>query len=230
MFAILVVEDDWSLQKVISTKLGQEGYHVHAASNGQEALNYLENTHIDLMVADIMMPVMDGYSLVKLLRESGQQLPILMMTAKSQFESLEEAFELGVDDYLVKPIILSELVLRIKALLRRVRLEHEQELQLANCKLQYQSLTLTDLKTGRIEQLPPKEFYVLYKLLSTPQKIFTRLDLLDDIWGMEEDYDERVVDACIKRIRQKCKDYQDFDIITIRGLGYKGQINHGQTS
>ncbi|MGP6388966.1 response regulator transcription factor [Streptococcus dysgalactiae] len=230
MFAILVVEDDWSLQKVISTKLGQEGYNVHVASNGQEALNYLENTHIDLMVADIMMPVMDGYSLVKLLRESGQQLPILMMTAKSQFESLEEAFELGVDDYLVKPIILSELVLRIKALLRRVRLEHEQELQLANCKLQYQSLTLTDLKTGRIEQLPPKEFYVLYKLLSTPQKIFTRLDLLDDIWGMEEDYDERVVDACIKRIRQKCKDYQDFDIITIRGLGYKGQINHGQTS
>ncbi|WP_269760748.1 response regulator transcription factor [Streptococcus dysgalactiae] len=230
MFAILVVEDDWSLQKVISTKLGQEGYHVHVASNGQEALNYLENTHIDLIVADIMMPVMDGYSLVKLLRESGQQLPILMMTAKSQFESLEEAFELGVDDYLVKPIILSELVLRIKALLRRVRLEHEQELQLANCKLQYQSLTLTDLKTGRIEQLPPKEFYVLYKLLSTPQKIFTRLDLLDDIWGMEEDYDERVVDACIKRIRQKCKDYQDFDIITIRGLGYKGQINHGQTS
>ncbi|MCY7208756.1 response regulator transcription factor [Streptococcus dysgalactiae] len=212
------------------TKLGQEGYHVHVASNGQEALNYLENTHIDLMVADIMMPVMDGYSLVKLLRESGQQLPILMMTAKSQFESLEEAFQLGVDDYLVKPIILSELVLRIKALLRRVKLEHEQELQLANCKLQYQSLTLTDLATGRIEQLPPKEFYVLYKLLSTPQKIFTRLDLLDDIWGMEEDYDERVVDACIKRIRQKCKDYQDFDIITIRGLGYKGQINHGQTS
>lgn len=182
------------------------------------------------MVADIMMPVMDGYSLVKLFRESGQQLPILMMTAKSQFESLEEAFELGVDDYLVKPIILSELVLRIKALLRRVKLEHEQELQLANCKLQYQSLALTDLKTSRIEQLPPKEFYVLYKLLSTPQKIFTRLDLLDDIWGTEEDYDERVVDACIKRIRQKCKDYQDFDIITIRGLGYKGQINHGQTS
>lgn len=182
------------------------------------------------MVADIMMPVMDGYSLVKLFRESGQQLPILMMTAKSQFESLEEAFELGVDDYLVKPIILSELVLRIKALLRRVKLEHEQELQLANCKLQYQSLAFTDLKTSRIEQLPPKEFYVLYKLLSTPQKIFTRLDLLDDIWGMEEDYDERVVDACIKRIRQKCKDYQDFDIITIRGLGYKGQINHGQTS
>ncbi|MGP6383326.1 response regulator transcription factor [Streptococcus dysgalactiae subsp. equisimilis] len=212
------------------TKLGQEGYHVHVASNGQEALNYLENTHIDLMVADIMMPVMDGYSLVKLLRESGQQLPILMMTAKSQFESLEEAFQLGVDDYLVKPIILSELVLRIKALLRRVKLEHEQELQLANCKLQYQSLALTDLKTSRIEQLPSKEFYVLYKLLSTPQKIFTRLDLLDDIWGMEEDYDERVVDACIKRIRQKCKDYQDFDIITISGLGYKGQINHGQTS
>ncbi|KKC19435.1 MULTISPECIES: response regulator transcription factor [Streptococcus] len=212
------------------TKLGQEGYHVHVASNGQEALNYLENTHIDLMVADIMMPVMDGYSLVKLFRESGQQLPILMMTAKSQFESLEETFQLGVDDYLVKPIILSELVLRIKALLRRVKLEHEQELQLANCKLQYQSLALTNLKTSRIEQLPPKEFYVLYKLLSTPQKIFTRLDLLDDIWGMEEDYDERVVDACIKRIRQKCKDYQDFDIITIRGLGYKGQINHGQTS
>lgn len=182
---------------------------------------------MDLLISDIMMPVMDGYSLVKALRETKHTLPILMITAKSQLESLEEAFTLGVDDYMVKPIRLEELALRVRALLRRAQLETEKVLRFPHTKLDYNALTLTDLETDTVYQIPKKEFYVLYKLLSNPEKIFTRLDLLDDIWGMEEDLDERLVDACIKRVRQKFKDNPDFDIVTIRGLGYKGTVKNG---
>ena len=150
-----------------------------------------------------------------------------MITAKSQLESLEEAFTLGVDDYMVKPIRLEELTLRVRALLRRAQLETEKVLRFPHTKLDYNALTLRDLETDTAYQIPKKEFYVLYKLLSNPEKIFTRLDLLDDIWGMEEDLDERLVDACIKRVRQKFKDNPDFDIVTIRGLGYKGTVKNG---
>ena len=174
-----------------------------------------------------MMPVMDGYALVKVLRETKHTLPILMITAKSQLESLEEAFKLGVDDYMVKPIRLTELVLRVQALLRRAQLETEKLLRFEHTRLDYNALTLTDLERDEVYQIPRKEFYLLYKLLSNPEKIFTRLDLLDDIWGMEEDLDERLVDACIKRVRQKFKENKDFEIVTIRGLGYKGTIKNG---
>lgn len=224
MFHILVAEDDQSLNKIITTKLKQSNFHVYSVANGQEVLDILDQQQIDLLITDIMMPVMDGYTCVKLLREADYDLPILMMTAKSQFESLEQAFKVGVDDYLVKPIRLQELVIRVKALLRRAQLEANQVLTFPHTKLDYQELTVTKLDTGEIEQVPLKEFYVLYKLLSRPEKIFTRLDLLDDIWGMGDDKDERLVDACIKRIRQKFKDNPDFEIMTVRGLGYKGKV------
>ena len=212
---------------MISTKLKQENYSVYTAQNGQEALNLMEKQQIDLVISDIMMPEMDGYEFVQTLRETKYTLPILMITAKSQLESLEEAFKLGVDDYMVKPLRLEELVLRVKALLRRSQLEADKVLTFTNTRLDYNALTMTDLTTGEQVQIPPKEFFLLYKLLSHPEKIFTRLDLLDDIWGMEEDYDERLIDACIKRIRQKLKGNEDFDIVTVRGLGYKGTIKHG---
>ena len=173
-----------------------------------------------------MMPEMDGYEFVQTLRETKHTLPILMITAKSQLESLEAAFKLGVDDYMVKPLRLEELVLRVKALLRRSQLEAEKVLTFTHTRLDYNALTMTDLTTGEQVQIPPKEFFLLYKLLSYPEKIFTRLDLLDDIWGMEEDYDERLIDACIKRLRQKLKGNEDFDIVTVRGLGYKGTMKH----
>lgn len=227
MFSILVCEDDFAIKTMISTKLKQENYSVYTAQNGQEALNLMEKQQIDLVISDIMMPEMDGYEFVQILRETKYTLPILMITAKSQLESLEEAFKLGVDDYMVKPLRLEELVLRVKALLRRSQLEAEKVLTFAHTRLDYNALTMTDLTTGEQVQIPPKEFFLLYKLLSHPEKIFTRLDLLDDIWGMEEDYDERLVDACIKRIRQKLKGNEDFDIVTVRGLGYKGTIKHG---
>ncbi len=227
MFSILVCEDDFAIKTMISTKLKQENYSVYTAQNGQEALNLMEKQQIDLVISDIMMPEMDGYEFVQTLRETKYTLPILMITAKSQLESLEEAFKLGVDDYMVKPLRLEELVLRVKALLRRSQLEAEKVLTFTHTRLDYNALTMTDLATGEQVQIPPKEFFLLYKLLSHPEKIFTRLDLLDDIWGMEEDYDERLVDACIKRIRQKLKGNEDFDIVTVRGLGYKGTIKHG---
>ncbi len=227
MFSILVCEDDFAIKTMISTKLKQENYSVYTAQNGQEALNLMEKQQIDLVISDIMMPEMDGYEFVQTLRETKHTLPILMITAKSQLESLEEAFKLGVDDYMVKPLRLEELVLRVKALLRRSQLEAEKVLTFTHTRLDYNALTMTDLTKGEQVQIPPKEFFLLYKLLSYPEKIFTRLDLLDDIWGMEEDYDERLVDACIKRLRQKLKGNEDFDIVTVRGLGYKGTMKHG---
>ena len=227
MFRILVAEDDHAIRTLITTKLKQENYTIYTAENGEEALSVMEKHQVDLLISDIMMPVMDGYSIVKALRETKHTLPSLMITAKSQLESLEEAFTLGVDDYMVKPIRLEELALRVRALLRRAQLETEKVLRFPHTKLDYNALTLTDLETDTVYQIPKKEFYVLYKLLSNPEKIFTRLDLLDDIWGMEEDLDERLVDACIKRVRQKFKDNPDFDIVTIRGLGYKGTVKNG---
>ena len=227
MFSILVCEDDFAIKTMISTKLKQENYSVHTVQNGQEALNLMEKQQIDLVISDIMMPKMDGYEFVQTLRETKHTLPILMITAKSQLESLETAFKLGVDDYMVKPLRLEELVLRVKALLRRSQLEAEKVLTFTHTRLDYNALTTTDLTTGEQVQIPPKEFFLLYKLLSHPEKIFTRLDLLDDIWGMEEDYDERLIDACIKRLRQKLKGNEDFDIVTVRGLGYKGTMKHG---
>ena len=227
MFSILVAEDDHAIRTLISTKLKQENYTIYVAENGEEALSLMEKHQVDLLISDIMMPVMDGYALVKALRETKYTLPILMITAKSQLESLEEAFKLGVDDYMVKPIRLAELVLRVQALLRRAQLETQKVLHFEHTRLDYNALTLTDLESEEVYQIPRKEFYLLYKLLSNPEKIFTRLDLLDDIWGMEEAFDERLVDACIKRIRQKFKENKDFEIVTIRGLGYKGTIKNG---
>ena len=227
MFSILVCEDDFAIKTMISTKLKQENYSVYTVQNGREALKLMEKQQIDLVVSDIMMPEMDGYEFVQTLRETKHTLPILMITAKSQLESLEAAFKLGVDDYMVKPLRLEELVLRVKALLRRSQLEAEKVLTFTHTRLDYNALTMTELTTGEQVQIPPKEFFLLYKLLSHPEKIFTRLDLLDDIWGMEEDYDERLIDACIKRLRQKLKGNEDFDIVTVRGLGYKGTMKHG---
>lgn len=226
MFTILVAEDDFAINKMITTKLEQEHYTVHSVTNGQEALSVMENHQIDLIITDIMMPIMDGYSLLKTLRETLYKKPVLMITAKSQLESLETAFKLGVDDYLVKPIRLPELSLRVQALLRRSQLESDRQLSFKGSRLDFDAQTLTYLDSNERLQLPQKEFLLLYKLMSHPEKIFTRLDLLDDIWGMEEDRDERLVDACVKRLRQKIQNNPDFDILTVRGLGYKGSLRN----
>ncbi len=219
MFRILVVEDDTSLNKMICAKLSREGYETFPAFDGEEALEVMDREHIDLIISDIMMPKMDGYELTKVLRGTNYYLPILIITAKDQMEDMEKAFSAGTDDYMVKPIQLKEMVLRVKALLRRAQLENQKKIKIGNTELDYQALTVT--VNDKQYALPPKEFYLLFKLLNNPNKIFTRMELLDEIWGMEADTDERNVDAHIKKLRKKLGEDPDFEIITVRGLGYK---------
>lgn len=223
MFTILVVEDDIILNKMMCTKLRQEQYNVFFAYNGQEALDILDKEHIDLIISDIMMPNMDGYELTKELRNAKYQLPILMITAKDQLEDMEKGFIAGTDDYMIKPVNLKEMTLRIKALLRRAQLAYDKKLTIGDMILDYESLTVKI--NNLIYEMPPKEFYLLYKLLSNPNKIFTRMELLDEIWGIGTDSDERNVDAHIKKIRKKFESNSEFEIITVRGLGYKAKYN-----
>lgn len=222
MFSILVVEDDEILNKMICVKLGQEAYRVFAAFDGEQALELLDKEHIDLIICDIMMPKMDGYQLTKELRNASYTLPILMITAKNQMEDMERGFHAGTDDYMIKPINMKEMILRVKALLRRAQIANEKKLVIGNTILDYDALTVRIKEEGF--DLPPKEFYLLFKLLSNPNKIFTRQELMDEIWGMDSEADDRTVDSHIKKLRRKFEECPDFEIITIRGLGYKSKI------
>ena len=219
MFTILVAEDDASLNKMICAKLNKEQFKAIPAFDGEEALEVMGREHIDLIISDIMMPKMDGYELTKLLRDSRYYLPVLMITAKDQMEDMEKGFVAGTDDYMIKPINLKEMILRVKALLRRAQLENQKYIKIGNTELDYAGLTVT--VSGKTHEMPPKEFYLLFKLLNNPNKVFTRLELLDEIWGMGSNTDERNVDAHIKKLRKKFENVSDFEIITVRGLGYK---------
>lgn len=183
------------------------------------ALEILDIQHIDLIISDIMMPNMDGYELTKSLREASFNIPILMVTAKESFEDKEKGFLVGADDYMVKPINMDEMILRVAALLRRAKISTEHKLNVGDVVLDYESLTVTT--KDKNYELPKKEFYLLFKLLSYPKKIFTRQQLMDEIWGMDTDIDARTVDSHIKKLRKKFEDIEEFKIITIRGLGYK---------
>lgn len=220
MTNILLVDDNKKIRKLMEIYLKKDGFEVFHSENGEEALNILDNTKIDLIVADIMMPKMDGYELVKELRESDYELPILMVTAKDTYPDKKIGFELGVDDYMTKPIDMEELVLRVRALLRRSKISLDRCINIGDITLDYESMEVRTKSETII--LPKKEFYLLYKLLSYPKKIFTRRELMDDIWGFDSDADERTVDVHIKRLREKFKDIGEFEIITIRGLGYRG--------
>ncbi|XME01613.1 response regulator transcription factor [Lachnospiraceae bacterium C1.1] len=222
MFRILVVEDDRSLNKMICSKLKREEYITFSAYDGEEAIEVMDREHIDLIVTDIMMPKMNGYELIKLLRSTSYFLPVLIITAKDQIEDMEKAFSAGTDDYMIKPINLKEMVLRIRALLRRAQLENEKKIIIGNTELDYKALTMTS--DNITEELPPKEFYLLFKLLNNPGKIFTRTELLEEIWGADSDSDERNVDAHIKKIRKRISEKSGFDIETVRGLGYKAVL------
>jgi two-component system OmpR family response regulator len=216
---ILVVEDNTNLRKLMTARLEQEGYPIFQAENGEIALDILETQYIDLIICDIMMPHMNGYELTKSLRESNYNMPILMVTAKESFEDKEKGFLVGTDDYMVKPINMNEMVLRVGALLRRAKISTEHKLNVGDVVLDYDALTVT--MKDMVYELPKKEFYLLFKLLSYPKQIFTRQQLMDEIWGMDVDIDERTVDSHIKKLRKKLEKIQVFKIITIRGLGYK---------
>lgn len=224
MFNILVAEDNSDIRELFCTVLSDSGYQCFPASDGLEALEIMSQKYIDLIVADIMMPGMDGYELTKTLRASHMDLPILMVTAKDQFDDVQKGFRSGTDDYMIKPINVKELVLRVEALLRRARIQSEKKIVVGNTVLDYDALTVTI--HGEETILPQKEFYLLYKLLSYPNKIFTRPQLMDEIWGMFSETDERTVNTHINRLRDRFADCTDFEIITVRGLGYKAVKKH----
>ncbi len=222
MFKILVVEDDKNLRKLIVTCLEKARYTVFETHNGEEALDLMDKEYVDLIVTDIMMPEMDGYELIKSLREANYNTPILIITAKEDIEDKRQGFNLGADDYMVKPINIDELILRVKSLLRRSNQANERKIKIGEVELDYDKLEVK--KQEKVYQLTQKEFYLLYKLLSTPDTIYKRQDLIEEIWGLENDSDFRTVDVHIKRLREKLEDIKEFEIVTIRGIGYKAII------
>ncbi len=223
MFKVLVVEDDKNLRKLITTYLKRNGYITYEATNGVEALDLMDTKYVDLIISDIMMQEMDGYELTKSLRDANYTIPILLVTAKSTIADKKEGFLLGADDYMVKPINMEELLLRVKVLLKRANVANETKLIIGNMIIDYKQMSIS--YKGQNYQLAQKEFQLLYKLLSTPDTIFTRQELMEEIWGLESESDYRTVDVHIKRIREKLKDINEFEIITIRGIGYKAVIN-----
>ena len=219
MFSIMIVEDDANQRKLMQTVLEQYGYNVIAASDGVDALDTLDKKHVDLIILDIMMPRMDGFEFTDTLRRSGCNIPILMVSAKQSPVDKRRGFIIGTDDYMTKPVDEEEMVLRVGALLRRSKIANERKLTVGSTTLYYDSMTV-HTNEGDME-LPQKEFLLLFKLLSYPGKIFTRRQLMDEIWDMESESDERTVDVHISRLRDRYRKNTDFEISTVRGLGYK---------
>ena len=219
MFKILIAEDDLELRQLFQHVLTKNGYTVKGVSNGQEALDSLGQDYCDLVISDIMMPVMDGYELVRSLRDSGNHIPILMITAKDAFDDMRLGFLSGTDDYMVKPVNVNEMVLRVGALLRRAQMINDRRQVLGTTTMECDSLTVTT--DGKSMVLPQKEFMLLYKMASFPGKIFTRQQLMDDIWGYDSETDTHTVDVHIGRLRERFRDNPDFKIVTMRGVGYK---------
>ncbi len=219
MVQILVADDDKNTRLLLKAVLEAEGYGVHTAENGVDALAVLDREHIDLVVLDVMMPRMDGYEFTKTLREGNSNLPILMVSAKQLPDDKRKGFLVGTDDYMTKPIDEVEMLLRIRALLRRAQIANEHKITLGEVVLDHDSLTVS---RGDVRQeLPQKEFLLLYKLLSYPGKIFTRIQLMDEIWGMESDTGWETVTVHIGRLRKRFEGWPEFEIVSVRGLGYK---------
>ena len=218
MFKILIAEDDSELRQLFQHVLTKNGYAVTGVSNGEEALSAVEASYFDLIISDIMMPKMDGYELVRALREAGMTTPVMMITAKDAFDDMRLGFLSGSDDYMVKPVNVNEMVLRVGALLRRAQMANERRQVIGSTVLECDSLSV---HTGKETMtLPQKEFMQLYKMVSFPSRIFTRQQLMDDIWGYSE-ADTHTVDVHIGRLRERFRDNTDFKIVTMRGVGYK---------
>ncbi|MBO4938833.1 MAG: response regulator transcription factor [Oscillospiraceae bacterium] len=219
MLKILIAEDDLELRQLFRHVLIKNGYLVTGVGNGQEALDTLDSEYFDLIISDIMMPVMDGYTLVRLLREENINTPVLMITAKDAFDDMRLGFLSGTDDYMVKPVNVNEMVLRVGALLRRAQMINERRQVIGDTVLNCDSLTVTTACGSMI--LPQKEFMLLYKMVCFPGRIFTRQQLMDEIWGYDSGSDTHTVDVHIGRLRDRFRDSSDFRIVTMRGVGYK---------
>ena len=219
MFNILVVDDDRNTRILLKAVLESEKYNVFTANNGVDALKVLDSEHVDLVIVDIMMPKMDGYSLTETIRTSDSNLPILMISAKHLPADKKQGFLVGTDDYMTKPIDEDEMLLRIKALLRRAKIASERRLSVGEVVLDFDTLTVS--RGSEVVELPQKEFLLLYKLLSYPGKIFTRIQLMDEIWGADSDTGWETVTVHIGRLRKKFEGFEEFSIESVRGLGYK---------
>lgn len=219
MFQILVVDDDKNTRMLLKAVLEAENYKVLTAENGEEALAVMDRAHIDLVVLDVMMPKMDGYAFTQTLRESNNNLPILMVSAKQLPQDKRKGFLVGTDDYMTKPIDEEEMLLRIRALLRRARIVSERRIVVGDVVLDYDAMTVS--KNGESQELPQKEFLLLYKLLSYPGKIFTRIQLMDEIWGADSETGWETVTVHIGRLRRRFEGWPEFEIVSVRGLGYK---------
>ncbi|MDE6598527.1 MAG: response regulator transcription factor [Oscillospiraceae bacterium] len=219
MFSVLVCEDDKNIRRLMSEYLIRDGYTVTECEDGAEALESFGQGHVDLLITDVMMPAMDGFELVRELREAGFDTPVLMITARGTMEDKKTGFGCGADDYIVKPFDMEEMLLRAAALLRRAGTASEKRLAVRNTVLDYNDFSVSTAGTN--VSLPNKEFLILFKLLSQPNRIFTRTQLMDEIWGYDSDSSERTVDVHIRRLREKFESSPDFEIVTVKGLGYK---------
>ena len=219
MLKILIAEDDKELRQLFTHILAREGYSVKGVSDGEEALAALDGDYFDLIISDIMMPRLDGYELARSLRDAGNMTPMLMITARDSFDDMRRGFLAGVDDYMVKPINVNEMVLRVGALLRRAQMINDRRQVVGNTVMECDSLTVITEEGSQV--LPQKEFMLLYKMASFPGKIFTRQQLMDEIWGYDTESDTHTVDVHIGRLRDRFRDSRDFKIVTMRGVGYK---------
>ncbi len=223
MFKILIVDDNANTRKYLSAVMASEHFDVVTAVNGADALRVMEHEKVDLAIVDVMMPEIDGYELVRMLREVGNDLPVLMVSAKQLPADRKQGFKSGADDYITKPVDAEEMVLRIRALLRRSQIASERRIVLGNAVLDYESFTVKG--HGETVELPQKEFLLLYKLLSYPGQIFTRIQLMDEIWGVDSDSSPETVTVHIGRLRKRFEGWSEFDIVSVRGLGYKAVKN-----
>ena len=219
MLKILIAEDDRELRQLFTHVLTKQGYATTGVADGQQALDALDADYYDLIISDIMMPKVDGYALVQQLREAGNTTPVLMITARDSYDDMRIGFQSGTDDYMVKPINVNEMVLRVGALLRRAQMVSERRQTIGNTTLECDCLTVTE--EGEVTVLPQKEFMLLYKMAAFPGKIFTRQQLMDEIWGYDSPSDTHTVDVHIGRLRDRFRNSKDFKIVTIRGVGYK---------
>ena len=219
MHKILIAEDDRELRQLFSHVLTKNGFAAKGVPNGKEGLEAMETDYFDLIISDIMMPVMDGYEFIRQLRDAGNTTPVLMITARDAFDDMRTGFQAGTDDYMVKPVNVNEMVLRVQALLRRAQMINERRQVIGSTILECDSLTVVTENETMV--LPQKEFMLLYKMASFPGRIFTRQQLMDEIWGYDTDSDTHTVDVHIGRLRDRFRNSKDFKIVTMRGVGYK---------
>ena len=219
MLKILIAEDDRELRRLFAHVLIKNGYTVKEVANGKEALDAIDNEYFDLIISDIMMPVMDGYTLVRMLRDAGNNTPVMIITAKDAFDDMRLGFLSGSDDYMIKPVNVNEMVIRVQALLRRAQMINERKQTIGSTVRECDTFTVTTSEGTMV--LPQKEFMLLYKMASYPSRIFTRQQLMDDVWGFDSESDTHTVDVHIGRLRDRFKENKDFKIVTMRGIGYK---------